>query len=72
MGQPYLLKMGAAQVIRRCVPQWDYNAILTLCHNEGFGGHFGAKRTARKVLDCGFSWPTLIKDAFEFCKACDR
>ena len=36
------------------------------------GGHFGAKKTAEKVLQCGFYWPTLFKDAHEFCKCCTR
>ncbi|XP_042479737.1 uncharacterized protein LOC122060691, partial [Macadamia integrifolia] len=34
------------------------------------GGHFGTKKTAAKVLQCGFYWLTLFRDAFDFCKAC--
>ncbi|XP_050875453.1 uncharacterized protein LOC127079087 [Lathyrus oleraceus] len=37
------------------------------------GGHFGPQRTARKVLDSGFYWPTIFKDANEVyltCKEC--
>ncbi|XP_073137194.1 uncharacterized protein [Henckelia pumila] len=34
------------------------------------GGHFGAKRTARKILDCGFFWPSIFRDAYMFCKSC--
>ena len=30
------------------------------------------KKTATKVLDCGFYWPTLFKDAQAFDKACPR
>ena len=30
------------------------------------------KRTALKVLECGFYWPTLFKDARTFCISCDR
>ncbi|XP_068332811.1 uncharacterized protein [Pyrus communis] len=36
------------------------------------GGHFGAKKTSLKVLQSGFFWPTLFKDAFDFCSKCDR
>nr|XP_027063052.1 uncharacterized protein LOC113689482 [Coffea arabica] len=36
------------------------------------GGHFGPKRTAHKVLESGFYWPSLFKDAYVFCKSCDR
>lgn len=35
-------------------------------------GTFGAKRTTRKVLDCGFFWPSLFRDAYAFCKVCDK
>ncbi|XP_042051607.1 uncharacterized protein K02A2.6-like [Salvia splendens] len=36
------------------------------------GSKFGPKKTARKVLDSGFYWPDLHKDAYEFCKRCSR
>lgn len=41
-------------------------------HAQACGGHFGPNRTARKVLDSGFYWPTIFKDTYLFCKACDR
>src|SRR2546430_17079079 len=31
-----------------------------------------AKKTGLKVLQSGLYWPTLFKDAYNFCKACDR
>ncbi|XP_062008347.1 uncharacterized protein LOC133725208 [Rosa rugosa] len=69
---PYLWKHCADQLIRRCIPNSEFLSILTFCHSYACGGHFGAKRTALKVLESGFYWPTLFKDAFEFCKSCDR
>ena len=36
------------------------------------GGHFGTQRTAFKVLESGFYWPTLFRDARAFCLTCDR
>ncbi|XP_076953320.1 uncharacterized protein LOC143627360 [Bidens hawaiensis] len=35
------------------------------------GGHHGAYATAQKVLDSGFYWLTIVKDAEEFVKRCD-
>ena len=35
-------------------------------------GHFDPRKTAKKVLQSGFYWPTLFKDAYEFCKMCPR
>ncbi|XP_048232888.1 uncharacterized protein LOC125370638 [Ricinus communis] len=41
-------------------------------HDYACGGHFGPRRTARKILDCGLYWETLFKDAYQFCKSCER
>ncbi|CAN6695190.1 unnamed protein product [Malus baccata var. baccata] len=62
----------SVQVIRRCVHESDFHSILSFCHTYACGGHFGTQRTALKVLECGFYWPTLFKDARTFCLTCDR
>ncbi|VVA40625.1 PREDICTED: LOW QUALITY PROTEIN, partial [Prunus dulcis] len=69
---PYLFKHCPDQVIRRCVPEGDFKSILEFCHSHACGGHFGAKKIASKVLQSGFFWPTLFKDAYVFCASCDR
>ncbi|CAN6704084.1 unnamed protein product [Malus baccata var. baccata] len=69
---PYLWKYCTDQLIRRCVPESEFKSILTFCHSYACGGHFGAKRTVLKVLESGFYWPSLFKDAYEFCATCDR
>ena len=47
-------------------------SILQHCHSREVGGHFGATKTAAKVLQSGFHWPTLFKDAYKFVANCDR
>ena len=69
--EPYLWRFCSDQVIRRCVDDSEILSILEFCHSREGGGHFGPKRTAHKVLECGFFWPTIHKDCFEFCKRCD-
>ncbi|KAJ9550857.1 hypothetical protein OSB04_014902 [Centaurea solstitialis] len=69
---PHLFKMGADQILRRCVPDWEQHNILQECHASPYGGHFGGQRTAAKILQSGFFWPTIFKDSFEFVKKCDR
>lgn len=69
---PYLWKYYPDQVMRRCVLNSEFFSILTFCHSYACRGHFGEKRTAHKVLENGFYWPTLFKDAYVFCKTCDR
>nr|XP_028944591.1 LOW QUALITY PROTEIN: uncharacterized protein LOC114819587 [Malus domestica] len=70
--EPYLFKYCPDQLIRRCVPESEQQSILTFSHTLACGGHFGAKKTSLKVLQSGFFWPTLFKDAFDFCSNCDR
>jgi len=42
------------------------------CHELACGGHFGPRKTIKKVLQSGFYWSTLFKDAFEFYKTCPK
>ncbi|CAN6570914.1 unnamed protein product [Malus baccata var. baccata] len=69
---PYLWKYCPEQVIRRCLHDYEFNAILTFCHTYACGGHFGTQRTTLKVLECGLYWPTIFRDARTFCMSCDR
>ncbi len=70
--EPYLLKICSDQVLRRCVPDNEIKLILRFCHSLECGGHFSGQRTAHKVLESGFYWPTLNKDAHLFVKTCER
>ncbi|XP_031116495.1 uncharacterized protein LOC116020153 [Ipomoea triloba] len=69
---PYLWKHCSDQIIRRCVSQEEIPSILNFCHSYACGGHFGPKRTARKVLECGLFWPSLFRDCYMFCKTCEQ
>ncbi|GKA79125.1 reverse transcriptase domain-containing protein [Tanacetum coccineum] len=65
---PFLFKICADQVIRRCVHGKEALDILEACHNGPTGGHHGANLTAKKIFDSGFFWPTIYKDARVVCK----
>ena len=69
---PYLYKYCPDQIIRRCVPEFEKQNILNHCHSLACGGHFRATKTAAKVLQSGFFWPSLFKDSYNFVVACDR
>ncbi|CAM8913030.1 unnamed protein product [Rhodiola kirilowii] len=69
---PYLWKIGIDQMLRRCIPDSEIASVISFCHEFACGGHFGPKRTARKILDSGFFWPSVFRDAYEKCKKCDR
>ncbi|GJR73365.1 reverse transcriptase domain-containing protein [Tanacetum coccineum] len=68
---PFLFKICADQVIRRCVHGKEALDILKACHNGPTGGHHGANLTAKKVFNVGFFWPTIYKNAHELVKNCD-
>lgn len=69
---PLLFKICADGIIRRCIPSQEVSSILTHCHKGPTGGHFGASRTAAKVLQSGFYWPSIFKDAYTFVSTCDE
>ncbi|GKA04791.1 reverse transcriptase domain-containing protein [Tanacetum coccineum] len=68
---PYLFRICADQIIRRCVFGQEALEILKACHEGPIGGHHSANITARKVFDAGFFWPTIYQDAHSMIKSCD-
>ncbi|GJU30200.1 reverse transcriptase domain-containing protein [Tanacetum coccineum] len=67
---PYLFKICADQMIRRCVAGQEAVDILTACHSGPTGGHYGANYTAKKkrilertVSENRASWSDKLDDA---------
>ena len=69
---PLLFKREADMIARRCVPEGEQNKILQECHASPYGGHFVGYKTAHKILQSGFYWPTIFKYYFEWVKLCDQ
>ncbi|XP_021720136.1 uncharacterized protein K02A2.6-like [Chenopodium quinoa] len=69
---PTLLKRGVDGILRRCVPDEEFQSVLSMCHSSPCGGYMSAQKTAPKVLQSMLFWPTLFKDAWSFVKTCDR
>nr|GEW33251.1 DNA-directed DNA polymerase [Tanacetum cinerariifolium] len=68
---PFLFKICADQVIRRCVHDQEAIDILKACHYGPTGGHYDLNYTANKVFDSGFYWPTIYRDAQDLVKNYD-
>jgi len=68
---PHLFRECGDGLFRRCVPQWEMEGVLKGCHSSTYGGHHGPSRTVAKVLQCGFYWPTMFKDAQSFIQRYD-
>ncbi|XP_016444385.2 uncharacterized protein LOC107769662 [Nicotiana tabacum] len=54
--ESFLFKSSTDQLMRRCVPESEINAILHDCHALPYGGHYSR----------------VFKDAHEFVRRCDR
>ncbi|GKB22991.1 reverse transcriptase domain-containing protein [Tanacetum coccineum] len=78
---PYLFKIYADQVIRRCVFGQEAHDILMACHNGRTRGHHGANYTAKRVFDSGFycrlftempmTWSHSVTLAIQVCEIFD-
>ncbi|GKA74963.1 reverse transcriptase domain-containing protein [Tanacetum coccineum] len=68
---PYLFKIYADLVIRRCVYGQEAIDILKACHNGSTGGQHGPNYTAKKVFDSSLYWPTIYRDAHDLVRSCD-
>ncbi|GJX20144.1 reverse transcriptase domain-containing protein [Tanacetum coccineum] len=53
---PYLFRICADQIIRRCVSGHEALEILKACHEGPTGGHHSANLTARKVFDAATTY----------------
>eukprot|EP00253_Pinus_taeda_P024978 PITA_24978 len=67
-----LFKLGPDQVLRRCVREEEVFDILLTCHDGPCGGHFAAKRTAFKIMQADYYWPTLHQHVRRYISQCDR
>nr|GEV05406.1 reverse transcriptase domain-containing protein [Tanacetum cinerariifolium] len=71
LDDPFLFKICADQVIRRCVDGQEAIDIPNACHNEPIGGHYSSNYITKKVFDSGFYWPTIYRDAHDLVKSYD-
>jgi hypothetical protein len=70
-----LYKLGVDRILRRDVVEHERLIILEEAHNEIVGGHYAGKAMTQNILGAGLWWPTLHKDAKEYCQCynmCER
>ncbi|XP_074276925.1 uncharacterized protein LOC141600582 [Silene latifolia] len=70
--EPCLYKSCADGIIRRCIPREEVKPIISHCHDMPSGGHGSSRKTAARVLQCGFYWPSLFHDVATYVKGCDK
>jgi hypothetical protein len=69
--EPYLYKLCADGIIRRCIPLEEIKSVIYHCHSGAYGGHASTAKTQAKILQVGFYWPSMFNDVFNFVKSCD-
>jgi hypothetical protein len=67
---PYLYRVCADGLLRRCIITFERWKILECCHPSPYGGHYGAFCTNAMVWQSGFYWPTMYDDAKSFVRHC--
>ena len=58
------------QVFLRCLEAHELEKVLKYLHDGPAGGHFAGNTIAHKVMQAGFYWPTLFKDAHAYTRKC--
>ena len=68
---PLLFRRGVDQIIKRYVLEDEEGEIIDKLH-ASYGGQFAGDRTAQKILQLGFYWPTLFRDCSKWAKHYDK
>ena len=51
---PFIYKYCGDQIVRRCIPNSEFESVLNFCHDGVCGGHFLGHKIVAKFLHCGF------------------
>jgi len=68
-GQLYF--QGRDGVLRQTIGKRDTSRLLYVFHDGFCGNHFAGQINVEKILQVGYYWPTLFKDAHDYCRSCD-
>ncbi|KAF8053935.1 hypothetical protein N665_1361s0005 [Sinapis alba] len=69
--EPYLYKHCSDGIYRRSVAESETHEMLYHCHGSDYAGHFASFKTVSKILQAGFWWPTMFRDAQAYVAKCD-
>jgi hypothetical protein len=67
----HLYKLGVDGIMRICVMEHERSIVLAESHEGIVGGNYARNPTTQKVFHVGLWWPTVYKDAKEYCRTCD-
>uniref|UniRef100_A0A2N9FLD8 Uncharacterized protein n=1 Tax=Fagus sylvatica TaxID=28930 RepID=A0A2N9FLD8_FAGSY len=67
-----LYKMGFSRPHLRCLSPEEANYVIREVHEGICGNHSGARSLAHKLTRAGYYWPSLLHDATQYVKTCDK
>ncbi|RVW98199.1 Retrovirus-related Pol polyprotein from transposon 17.6 [Vitis vinifera] len=62
--EPFLFKYCADQIIRKCVPEEEQQAILSHCHENACEGYFASQKTVMKGIDFMGPFPMSFGNSY--------
>ena len=63
-----LYHKGADGIWRRAVRQFEKSVFIRESHCGIARGHYAGEATGRKIWNSGLWWPTIMKDAIDYCR----
>ena len=67
-----LYKKGFSLPYLRCLSHDEVEYVMKEVHEGICGNHSGARSLVHKLIRAGYYWPTMLKDAQSYVKACDK
>ena len=67
-----LYKRGFSRPYLRCLSHNEANYVMREVHEGICGNHSEARSLVHKLIRAGYYWPTMLKDAQAYVKACDK
>ena len=67
-----LYKNSFSRPYLRCLGNEEADYVMREVHKGICGNHSGSKSLVHKLVQAGYYWPTMQKDAEAYVKACDK
>ena len=67
-----LYKRGFSRSYLWCLSHEEADYVMGEVHESICGNHSGARSLVHKLIRAGYYWPTMLKDAQAYLKACNK
>ena len=67
-----LYKKGFSRPYLRCLIPEEANYVMREVHEGVCGNHSGSRSLVHKLIQVGYYWPTMQKDAIAYVKTCGK